>query len=118
METVQIVFKHQMSGASDAETDCVIDRETKTIVITQKNLRDQPFISSTHLITQIMRMLPDDIVAHNNDDVQSWTPVRTDWTIFVRLGELRFRAVFWNHMAGTCGENRTVELYLAPEESA
>lgn len=117
-DRTKLILKHQMSGALDAWTSYAVDTETKTVEIEQRTPMAAPFLSSSKIAELVVDWLPRelDIVAFSDDVVGSWNPRRTSWTLFVRLGEVRLRAVVWKHRPGSGGEPRsTVELYPVTE---
>jgi hypothetical protein len=113
-DRTKLVLKHQMSGAFDAWTTFSIDAAAKTVEIEQRTPMGKPFLSASKLAELVLDWLPQqfDVNAFNNDDVDSWVPSRTEWTLFVRMGEIRLRAVVWKHHPTSSGDPRsTVELY-------
>lgn len=113
-DRTKLILKHQMSGALDAWTSYAVNAEDKTIEIEQRTPMAEPFLSSSKIAELVADWLPRelDIIAFNDDDVNSLSPRRTPWTLFVRLGEIRLRAVVWKHRPGSRGEPRsTVELF-------
>jgi hypothetical protein len=110
----QILLKQWMSGAKDAMTQYHLDAEAQIIEVEQITLMGESFLSTSMLESLILRQLPRDegIEAFNDDDVDSFTPARTPWKIYIRMGELRLRAVVWKHRPERPGVQRsTVELY-------
>ena len=117
-DRTKLILKHQMSGALDAWTSYSVDTETKTVEIEQRTPMATPFLSSSKIAELVVNWLPSelDVVAFNDDDTGSPNPRHTPWTLFVRLGEVRLRAVVWKHRPEPGGEPRsTVELYPVPE---
>lgn len=117
-DRTKLIFKHQMSGAIDAWTSFSIDAAAKTVEVEQRTPLGKPFLSTSKLAELVLEWLPQqfDVHAFNNDDVRSWIPDRTEWMIFVRMGEVRLRAAVWKHHPGPGGEPRSsVELFPVPE---
>jgi len=117
-DRTKIILKHQMSGAFDAWTSFKIDTAAKTVEIEQRTPMGKPFLSASKVAELVLDWLPQqfDVRAFNNDDVKSWTPDHTEWTIFVRMGEARLRAVVWKHRPSASGDSdSTVELYPEPD---
>lgn len=118
----KMVFKHSFSGAADVLLEWEIDYESKTIEVTSQTAGSrQPFLSSNGLQYLAHHLAQEGIVIYNDDDVNSWTPQRTSWTVFVTAGDLRFRLICWNHRKDVSGSEipMTIELYPElPEASA
>lgn len=114
--TRHLLMKHQMSGAKDALIDFEIDTEEKIVEISMRTNGGKPFLSSSLLESLIFLVLPGshECIAFNDDTVDSWTPKRTDWKIFVTVGELRFRVEAWNQLSSGGVPQRTIELFLEP----
>lgn len=113
-DQTKLILKHQMSGAADAWTSFNIDAAAKTVEIEQRTPLGKPFLSASKLAELVLDWLPQqfDVHAFNNDDVKSWTPDRSEWTLIVRMGEVRLRAVVWKNRPTPSGDpHSTVELY-------
>lgn len=116
-DRTKIIFKHQMSGAIDAWTSFSIDAVAMTVEVEQRTPLGKPFLSTSKLAELVLEWLPQQFNVHafNNDHVRSWIPDRTEWTIFVHIGEVWLRAVVWKHHPGPGGEPRSsVELFPIP----
>lgn len=119
-ESNSVYLKHSFSGARDADTRYEIDHDTRTITVRQETGKGMPFLSSTHMCALVFSLLPANhgIDAYNDDDVGSWTPKRCTWKVYVNVGDVCFRAVFWKHSKHSCAADQTMELYpIAPGES-
>lgn len=112
----KILQKHMMSGAKDALVDFEVDVEQKIVSISMRTSGGKPFLSSSLLESLIFWTLPQahDCVAFNDDNADSWRPKRTDWKIFVTVGELRFRAEAWHQIPSGGVPQRTIELFPEP----
>jgi inhibitor of KinA sporulation pathway (predicted exonuclease) len=110
----KILLKHQMTGAADAVVEWSVDHDNKIIEITMVAAASQkPFLSTSLLESAILRLMPEGVIAYNDDDVDSWTPKRTPWEVFVTVGDFRMQAVFWHHRKDMSGKEQplTIELY-------
>ncbi len=114
--THHLLMRHQLSGARDALVDYEIDAEQKIVSISMRTNGGKPFLSSSLLESLIFWTLPQahDCVAFNDDHVDSWTPKRTDWKIFVTIGDVRFRVLAWNQIPSGGVPQRTIEFFLEP----
>lgn len=112
----ELLMKHQMSGAQDAHTRWTVDEATKTITIEQETHIGKPFISTSLLTDLVLIVLHrEGVVAYNDDNQNSWKPVRTDYKVFVRLGDLRLLAEVWQQMPFAGAVQSTIELYPVTE---
>ncbi len=110
----EILMKHQFSGAHDARTRWSID--DKTLTIEQETYGGKPFISTALLTDLVLVILHrEGVIAYNDDTQESWSPVRTDWKVRVKLGPVTLRAEFWqqNSFAGT--RQSTIDFFLMTE---
>lgn len=112
----EILMKHQMSGAEDAHTRWFVDEEQKTITIEQETHMGKPFISTSLLTSLVLVVMHrEGVIAYNDETRKSWTPVRTDYTVFVRLGALRLRAEVWQQKPFASATQSTIEFYPVTE---
>ncbi len=112
----EILMKHQFSGAHDARTRWAIDTETKTLTIEQETYGGKPYISTSLLTDLVLVILHrEGVIAYNSDTEESWTPVRTDWKVRVKLGTVNLRAEFWQQNSFAGARQSTIELYPVME---
>ena len=118
-ETKTLLCKHMMSGAEDAAVEYEIDSAAKEIRIRMRTASGgKPFVSTALLADMIFISLPQrhEIEAFNDDDVDEWTPERTDWAITLELGDVaRFNVVAWNQRPNGTAPQRTIEIYPIAE---
>jgi hypothetical protein len=115
------LLKHSLSGAADGLIDWEIDFEKKAIEVKSLTAAARnPFVSSANMEHLAHILERDGIIIWHDDDVASWTPLRTPWKVFVTVGDIRLRMVCWHHRknAHDCEQPLTFELYPVNEESA
>lgn len=89
VESGEMVIKQTGSMAGDGNVDFTIDRERKAVAVEMTTALGKPFLSSRALETLVLQILPErGMVAFNSDSPK----MLTDWTIFVNVGEQRFKA--------------------------